>query len=168
MRNPNLCSLLCCPVPCPLDDTPVLCTSASAASPHGRVCLVFGELLFYLYYCSSCFCPPISAFPWVSCVVLAPPAGHKNAGLVFRALCRCSLLFFSFLFFRPFRLVLSCRPSVGLSPGHIIELIVPVNSNLVPSGLGLRLAPMHDYFLLRLSFLSLIFFFFCPFLPFFV
>ena len=37
-----------------------------------------------------------------------------------------------------FRLVLSCRPSVGRSPGHIIELIVPANSNFVSSGLGLR------------------------------
>ena len=44
----------------------------------------------------------------------------------------------SFLFFLAFGLVLSCRPSVGPSSGHIIELIVPANSNLVPSGLGLR------------------------------
>ena len=41
--------------------------------------------------------------------------------------------------------VYSCLPSVGTSSGHIIRLIVPANSNLVPSGLGLRPERMHDY-----------------------
>ena len=36
-----------------------------------------------------------------------------------------------------FLLGLSCRSSVGRSTGHIIGLIVPANSNLVPWGLGL-------------------------------
>ena len=82
----------------------------------------------------------VSAFPWISCVVVAPPAGHGNAGFVlvfassfFSSV--CPLLFFSCLVFR---LVLSCRPSVGPSPGQIIRLVVAANSNHVPSGLGLH------------------------------
>ena len=51
----------------------------------------------------------------------------------------CLLLFYDTLFSCPvFRLVLSCRPSAGPSPGHIIGLILSANSNLAPSGLGLR------------------------------
>ena len=37
-----------------------------------------------------------------------------------------------------FRVVLYCRPSVSPSYGYVIGLIVPANSNLVPSGLDLR------------------------------
>ena len=58
----------------------------------------------------------VSAFSRVSCVVLGPPAGHRNVGVVFLffvfvfvALCSCPLLFF----FLAFRLVLSWRSSVG-------------------------------------------------------
>ena len=60
-----------------------------------------------------CFVVSTSASPRVSWVVLAPPAGHRNTGLV--------------CFFAPslaFRLVLSCRPYVGLSPGHIIGCLL--------------------------------------------
>ena len=101
----------------------------------------------------------ISAFPGVSCVVLAPPAGHGNTCSAFRALCRYSLI--SFLFF-------SWLLSVGPSPRHIIGLIVPANSNRVPSGLGLRPARMHEVFV-SVSFPSscFILFLFCPFWPFF-
>ena len=77
----------------------------------------------------------------------------------------------SFFFFFAFRLVL-CRPSLGPSPGHMIGLIVPTNSNFVPSGLGLRPARMRELFsFVFLSFLFLPSSFFariCPFLPLFV
>ena len=77
-----------------------------------------------------------------------------------------SLLSSFFLFcFLAFRLVLSCPPSVGPSPRHIIGLIVPANSNRVPSGLGLRPARMHKVF--RFGFLSFLFFSSFSFLPFF-
>ena len=76
-------------------------------------------------------------------------ANHLDIGLLF-------------LFFSPvslpssclvFRLVFSCRPSVGPSAGHIVGLIVPANSNLVPSGLGLR--PERMFVSFHFSFLSL-------------
>ena len=102
------------------------------------VIFVFLFMITYYY-----FCPSISAFPMV-CVVVAPPAGHRNAGLFFRALCRCIFLFFSF--FLAFRLVLSCRPSVGPSPRLIVGLVVPADMNLAPSGLGLRLVGMHEVY----------------------
>ena len=144
LRSPNICYLRCCPVPCQVDGTPVLCIAASAASPYVRVCFVFSDVCFLFHdYCYH-FCPSISAFPLVSCVVLAPPAGHKTACLVFRPLCRCSLLLF--YFFLVFHLVLSCRPSVGPSPRHIVGLVVPADSNLVPSGLGLRPVRMHEVY----------------------
>ena len=99
-----------------------------------------------------------------SCVVVAPPAGHRNVGLVFQALCPCFLLFFSF--FLAFRLVLSCRTSVGTSPRYVIGLIVPANSTLVPSRIGLRPVLMYEVFCcVFISFLSFSFFlfaFFCP------
>ena len=170
LSNPNRFSSICCPVPFHVDGTPVLSISASAASPYVRVCFVFGDLCFSIHDFCYYFPPSISAFPRVSCVLVAPPAGHRNAGLVFRALCRCFLLFFSF--FLAFHLVLSCRPFVGRSPGHIIGLTVPANSNRVPSGLGLRTARMHIYifnvFFPFFSFLPFLFAPFRPFLPFFV
>ena len=75
-----------------------------------------------------------------------------------------SFLFFSVLFFFAcLRLLLSCRLSVGPSPRLIIGLTVPANSNLVPSGLGLRPARMHEVFcLFFLSFLCFFFFSFSP------
>ena len=74
--------------------------------------------------------------------------------------------FFSF-YFLAFRLVSSCRPSVGPSPRHIIVLILSANSNLGPSGLGLLPARMHEVFLLRLSFLLFLFIlYFLPLLAF--
>ena len=46
MRNPNLCSLLCCPVPRQIDGIPVLCIAASAASPCVRGFVVFRDVFF--------------------------------------------------------------------------------------------------------------------------
>ena len=98
LRNPNRCYLLCYPVPCQVDGTPVLCISASAASPYARVCSVFSDLCFYLYDYCYCCCPSISAFPRFSCVVLAPPAGHTVEVIVwFFELCVAALFFFLFL-----------------------------------------------------------------------
>ena len=164
------------PIPWQVDGTPVLCISASAASSDVRVSFVFSDVCFYLHDCCYIF-PFISAFSRVSCVVLAPPAGHRNTCLEFRALCRCSLVlyqvFLVLLFFYSvaFRLVLPYRPSVGPLPRHIIGLIVPANSNRVPVGLGLRPARMHKDFCF--GFLSIHFFpffsflfFHRPFLPF--
>ena len=90
----------------------------------------------------------------------------------FFELCVAALFFvFCFFLFLDFCLVLSCRPSacrssVDPSPRHIIGLIVPANSNRVPSGLGLRPASMHKVFCF--GFLSSLFFpsFFAPFCPF--
>ena len=67
---------------------------------------------------------------------------------------------------QPIRLVFACRPSVGRSTGHIIGLIVPANSNLVPPGLGRRPARMLVFcFISLLSFsFSLLFLSFLPFL----
>ena len=127
-------------------------------------------MFVFLFYNCYHFCPSISAFPRVSCVVLAPPAEHKN--VCFFELC-VAALFFSFLFFSfflAFSLVLSCRPSVGPSPRHIIGLIQPANSNLFPPGIACALHACMK-FLFRFSFLSVpVFFFapFCPFLPFIV
>ena len=53
--------------------------------------------------------------------------------------------------------VLSRSPSVGPSTGHIIGLIVPANSNLVSSGLGLR--PERRFVVVSFLFLSFLFFF---------
>ena len=159
---------------------PELCISASAASPYVQVYFVF--VIFVLSYC-YCFLASVCAFPWVSCVALAPPTGHRNAGFVFvfvfcfcfvfvlslfcfvfafLALCLYPLCFFCCVFV--FRLGLSCRPSLGPSPGHIIGLIVPTNSNLVPSGLGLR--PEHMLILVSVFLPSLFFSFPFCFLPF--
>ena len=82
----------------------------------------------------------------------------------------CVAAQFSF-FFLALRLVVSYRPSVGPPLRYIIGLIVPANSNLVPSGLGLRPERMQEGFcFVLLSFLFFSFrfvFFFCLFLPFF-
>ena len=67
-----------------------------------------------------------------------------------------SALFFSFLVFR---LVLLCRPSIGPSTGNILGLIVSVNSNLIPSGLGLR--PERLFVLVSFFFLFFLLFPFC-------
>ena len=114
----------------------------------------------YITFCVTC--SSVSAFLWVSCVVLAPPAGHRIVGSVF-----CSFFYIRFsglllllIFFRAFRLVLSCRPSVGPS-GHIMGLIVPANSNLVPSGFGLR--PERIHYFIGFVFLSFVYFHFLSF-----
>ena len=85
---------------------------------------------------------------------------------------RSSFVFLSFfpILFLALRLVLSCRPSVR--PSHIIGLIVPANSNRVPSGFGLH-PRMHEVFCFVFFFLSVLSFFFFlspfyPILPFFV
>ena len=78
----------------------------------------------------------VCRFCTTSAGTLAPA---KLSLFTFR-LCLCPLLVF--------RLVISCRPSVGLSTGHILELLLPANSNLVPLGLGLRPERMHVCFLI--------------------
>ena len=116
---PVLC-LLRCPVPCQVDGTPRIphiCVGCVAlcSSLFCFVMFCFGLLLYLI------FCPSAYAFPWVSCVVLAPPAGHRNAGLVlglglvFLALCLCPLLFFFFL-----PSVWSCR--VALLLVHLLDI----------------------------------------------
>ena len=113
------------------------------------------------------------------CIIFAPLSLPSLASLVsslphqldiemlvwFFELCVVAL-FFSFLvlLFLAFRLVLSCRPSVGPSPTHIVRLIVPANSDLVPSGLGLRSASMHEVFV-SFFFPFFCFVFFFPFMP---
>ena len=84
----------------------------------------------------------------IFCVSTLSPHTHVIEMLVLFCFCPSALqldgslpssfLFCYLLSYLGFRLVLSCRLSVGPSPGHIIGLIVPANSNLVPSGLGLR------------------------------
>ena len=120
------------------------------------------------------------------CIIFAPLSLPSLASLVsslphqldiemlvwFFELCVVAL-FFSFLvlLFLAFRLVLSCRPSVGPSPRHIVLLIVPANSNLVPSRFGLRPARMLPVFcFFFLAFFSFLWFSppFSPPLPLFV
>ena len=82
--------------------------------------------------------------------------------LCFAALffCFCFCFFFFFFSFLAFRLVWSCRPSVGPSPRHIIGLMMPANHNRVPAGLGLRPACMHSFFVsVFFSFCSVLFLF---------
>ena len=175
MRIPNLCFLLCCPVLCQADGTPALCISASAALPYVGVCSVLVVFVFSLRLLFFS-CPFISAFRRVSCVALAPPVGHRSACLIFRALCCCSLLSFSLLsfFYLAFRLVLSCHPSVGPSPRHMVGLCQQT-ATLSPrdSACALRACMkcfVSFYFLsfLFYSFLSFVFSPFCPSLPFFL
>ena len=136
MRNTNLCSLLCCPVPCQVDGAPVLCISASLHNPVFEFVLS-SVILVSLFYDHCChLCPSISAFPRVSCVVVAPPAGHRNAGLVFRALSLLS----SFLFF------FSCIPSGLVVPSFCWSITWTYHgtdcaSKQQPCPLGTRPAP---------------------------
>ena len=97
IRNPNLCYLLCCLVPCQVHGTPVLCIPASAASPCVRACFVFRNVCFYLYDYCYYFWPSISALSRNSCVVPAPPAGHRKNLFGFSS--SVSLLSFRFFFF---------------------------------------------------------------------
>ena len=90
---------------------------------------------------------------------------------------QCSTVFFSSVSLPSscavFGLVFSCRASVGPPAGHITGLIVPANSNLVPSGLDLR--PERKLVVILFSFLFLsasvlfpflvVFFFGCTFIP---
>lgn len=124
---------------------------------------------------SSCLCDPLfcccSVFVYVflalryyslpvllcaSCVVYDPPAGYWTA-----------LFLVNYSSSSPpssclvFRLVFSGRPCVGPSAGHIIELIVPANSDLVRSGLGLFPGRMFVLFLLFFSSFSFFLFLFC-------
>ena len=66
----NLCSLFAV-LPCSLVDG----TPSTLHLCVGSVTL--RSSLFFVLVIS------VSAFPLVSCVVLAPPAGHRNAGVVF-------------------------------------------------------------------------------------
>ena len=98
------------------------------AGPYFPILFCFVAIVF-LSFVSALLCLGLSCCPW-------PPPGHRNAGLVF-VFSALSLPSFSFLVFR---LVLTCRPSVGPSTGRIMGLIVPANSNLVPSGFGCALS----------------------------
>ena len=101
----------------------------------------------------------------IFCVSTLSPHTHVIEMLVLFCFCPSALqldgslpssfLFCYLLSYLGFRLVLSCRLSVGPSPGHIIGLIVPANSNLVPSGLGLR--PERMLVVVPVSFLFLSF-----------
>ena len=165
MRNPNLCPLLCCPVPCQDDGTPVLCISALAASPYVRVFFSFSDVCFIFMIIGFIFAPPFLPSLGFLCRP-CPTSWTKKCLVCVRALCRCSFFcFFCFLFFFPaFRLVWSCRPPLGPSPRHIIGLIVPANSNRVPSGLGRRHARMHKVFVsVFFPFCSFLFFLLLPF-----
>ena len=71
--------------------------------------------------------------------------------------CYLALWLCPLLFCLDDRLVLSCRSSVDPSPGHIIALIVPAYSNLVPSELGLRPACVLILVSFFLSFISVLF-----------
>ena len=97
MRNPNLCSLLCCPVPCQVDGNPVLCISVSAASPCVQVWYFFRYVCFLFcdYFCH--FCLFISAFPRRSRVSSLPHQLDIEILVWFVELC-VAALFFSFLF----------------------------------------------------------------------
>ena len=114
---------------------PVLCISASAASSHPMLCSPFvvflcSFLLSYLYWGEGSALRLYLPLGLLCRPCFAPPAGHINPGFVFCFLFSAvSALFFSF---PVFRLVLTCRPSVGPSPGHIIGLIVPANTTLSP------------------------------------
>ena len=68
---------------------------------------------------------------------LPHPAGHRNAVfIILLVFCSFSgLVFSSFVF----RLDIWGRPFVSQSRRQIIGLVVPVNSNLVPYGLGVLL-----------------------------
>ena len=122
-------------------------------------CFFFSDICFiFMIRLLVLFLPLHFCLPRGACVVPAPLAGQRNAWFVFELYVAVSFLFFFFSFsFPAFRLVWSCRPSVGPSPRHIIGLIVPANSNRVPSGLGLRPARMHKVFVS-------VFFPFCSFL----
>ena len=100
MRNPNLCSLVCCPVPCQVDGTPVLCISASAALPYVRVCFVVGDVSFSLY--DDCYYFAPLSLPSLGSLVPSLPHQLDIQILVrFFELCVAALLFvfFSFLGF---------------------------------------------------------------------
>ena len=121
--------------------------------------------LFVLFLClffvllSRFFGPSsLPSFGYVSCIVLGPPAGHRNTRffcVFFSSVCLpSSLLFLSCL---PSGLMVSsfCWPINWTYHRHIIGLIVPANSNLAPSGLGLRRERTFVLFSFFFSFLFL-------------
>ena len=141
--------LLACPVLCQVDGTPCdlhLCVGCVTLCS----CLFcFRGLLFCLIVCNVFLWPSVSAFPWVSCVVLAPPAGHRNAGLLVFGLVLSCFVSSSDCVPAPllaFCLALSCVVLLLVNHLDNIRLIVPANSNLVHPGLGLRPERMHDNF----------------------
>ena len=176
VETPDDCCLLCyhlCPLfaalPCSLPSRwypPCSASLRRLRHPMFEVVL-FCDFLFCLIIWGG-GSPSVSAFPWdLDSCRHCPPAGHRNTGgfFVFVPPCLCPLPFSS----PAFGLFLSCRFLVGALPGHTIGLIVPTNSNVVPSGHGLRPERMMILISFSPSFLSIIFFlcvsffsFFCP------
>ena len=147
------------PVPCQAERTPPY----SAALR--RLCSVYFVFVFFGFVLLLLLFGPSSLPSFGSLVSSLAHQLEIGMLLCFFSSVFCSILFFSFLVFR---LVLSCRPSVGPSTEHITGLIVPASSNLVPSGLGLRHERMFVVVFVSfpLSFLSFRFFPF-RFFPFF-
>ena len=89
--------LPCCPLPCQVDGTsPYSATLRQRRLPMFQFCSVF--VTFALFYCFI-YWPSVSAFLWVSCVVLGPLAGRplEMVVLFFSSLCLCHVFFSSFL-----------------------------------------------------------------------
>ena len=147
------------PVPCQAERTPPY----SAALR--RLCSVYFVFVFFGFVLLLLLFGPSSLPSFGSLVSSLAHQLEIGMLLCFFSSVFCSILFFSFLVFR---LVLSCRPSVGPSTEHITGLIVPASSNLIPSGLGLRHERMFVVVFVSfpLSFLSFRFFPF-RFFPFF-
>ena len=107
--------------------SPVLCIFTSATSPYVRVCFFcFCDLRRCLplgLFCRPC--PTSSTMERWFCFYFV---FQLCVSAPFSSSCSCPV----------FRVVLYCRPSVSPSYGYVIGLIVPANSNLVPSGLDLR------------------------------
>ena len=128
---------------------------------HPTIPCFFSFVVFRFVLLPFVLQPFVSALLLVSRAILGPPAGHKldivqDCWFRFQAVSPP----FSCLVFR---LVFPCRPSVGPSTGFIIGLVIPANSNLVLSGIGLH--PERGF--VFVSFLSLLLFYLpFPFFPF--
>ena len=85
-RNPNLCDLLCCPVPCQVDGTHVLCITASAALPYCWVYFVYSEVLFFSFIIVVIIFVPLSLPSLGSLVSSLPHERDRFFFFFFRAL----------------------------------------------------------------------------------
>ena len=142
--------MLCCLVPWQVDGTPrTLATLCPLRHPMFQFCFVF--VTFVLCYTVLIF---INSSSLLSFGLLCGPWPTSwTQHCCFRSLSlylpsSCLVV----------RLVFSCRPSVGPSTGHIIGLMVPANSNLVPLGHGLRPERMFAFVSFSLLFLSFLLF----------